>query len=107
MVTDFSVGLYSTAESPFASVDLGEDAYRPVDIRQFGKGHALVEAMTVLHDRDRGPVAAPVIARFADGSRTGARPIDPSLPTALSGTSLVGREVELTTKEGKVSYLPL
>jgi acetyl-CoA C-acetyltransferase len=106
MVTDFSVGLYSTSEGPFASIDLGEGTYRPVDVRPFGKGRALVEAMTVLHDRDRGPVAAPVIARLADGSRTGARPADPQLPAALSGTSLVGQEVELTMDNGKVSYVP-
>ena len=107
MVTDFSVGLYSTDEGSFASTDLDEGTYRPVEIRQIGMGRALVEAMTVLHDRDRGPVAAPVIARLVDGSRTGARPVDPLLPTALSGTSLVGREVELTTEREKVSYAPL
>lgn len=48
-------------------------------------------------------MAAPVIARFADGSRIGVRAADPSLPAALSGTSLVGREVVVSTDEGRAT----
>jgi hypothetical protein len=58
----------------------------------------------VLHERDAGPVAAPVIARLPDGSRVGARPATPDLPAALSGTSLVGTEVQLATRDGHTLY---
>jgi hypothetical protein len=60
--------------------------------------------MTVLHERDAGPVAAPVIARLPDGSRVGARAATPDLPAALSGTSLVGRQVQLVTRGEHVHY---
>jgi hypothetical protein len=60
--------------------------------------------MTVLHDRDRGPVEAPVIARLPSGARVGARCADPAIAEDLSGRNIVGREVELTTVDGKVYY---
>ena len=81
-VDDFGVGLYSRAEpergrSPAAT----RCARRPsgVVIARTGDEVAEVIAATVLHDRDGGPVAAPVIVRLADGSRLGARAADPSI----------------------------
>lgn len=106
MVTDFSVGLYGVSDEPYRDSDLGEITSNAVEIRPAGDGRAVVDAMTVLHDRHRGPMAAPIIARLPDGSRVGARLAEPSLASELSGTSLVGREVDLTTIAGKVVYEP-
>ncbi|MCU1373608.1 MAG: acetyl-CoA acetyltransferase [Actinomycetia bacterium] len=110
VINDFSVGVYSAAE-PHRSVrfDDGADITAALEgtavavVRQ-ADGPATVEAMTVLHERDAGPVAAPVIARLPDGSRVGARAATPDLPAALSGTSLVGREVHLVTRGEHVHY---
>jgi acetyl-CoA C-acetyltransferase len=107
MVNSFSVGVYGTTDEPFTSLDLGTAGRRVVEVHQSASGPAVVEAMTVLHDARQGPVAAPVIARLPDGSRIGVTAGDPALPGQLSGSSLVGREVRLTTgDDGKTTYLP-
>jgi acetyl-CoA C-acetyltransferase len=109
---DFAVGLYST-EGPRRAgtfeeaTDVKEalaEVARPI-ARQ-ATGEATVDAMTVLHERDAGPVAAPIIARLPDGSRVGARAADPELAAALSGTSLVGRQVRLEDRGDHVHYTP-
>ena len=107
MVDDFSVGIYTTGDAPFASADLGTVAVDPVVTRADGEGRAVVDAMTVLHERDRGITAAPVIARFEDGTRIGARAGDPHLPEELAGTSLVGREVTIANEDGRAVYAPV
>lgn len=103
MVNDFAAGIYSTAEYSFAFHDLGPLEDTVVELAPEVDGAAVVEAMTVLHERS-GPTAAPIIARLPDGRRIGARAGNPTLPAELSGKSLVGREVTLTTHDGKVSY---
>jgi acetyl-CoA C-acetyltransferase len=104
MVTDFSIGVYGLGEAPFRAAELAVADPPQVPSARTAQGTGVVEAMTVLHDRDRGPVEAPVIARLASGARIGARCADPAMPGDLSGRNLVGREVKLTTKEGKVYY---
>ena len=106
MVDDFSVGIYSTGDAPFRSADLGVVA-PGAELRPDGSGRAVVDAMTVLHDRDLGPTNAPIIARFEDGSRLGARAADADLPATLAGTSLVGREVIIDTVDGRSRYTPV
>ena len=108
MMNDFALGFYGVSDGPCEILDLGESAESPVATAVSAAGTAVVEAATVLHDKDQGPVAAPIIARLPDGSRTGARAADPGLPAALAGgRTLVGREVALTTSEaGFVTYLP-
>jgi acetyl-CoA C-acetyltransferase len=109
---DFSVGLYSVDEPRRDPVfedakDITETLARtscPVAVEP--EGVAVVEAMTVFHERDAGATSAPVIARMPDGSRAGARAADPELPAALSGTSLVGREVHLDQRDGQTVYTP-
>jgi acetyl-CoA C-acetyltransferase len=109
---DFSVGLYSVDEPrrPGRFVEATDitEALEPLAVphAQEANGTAVVDAMTIFHERDAGPVSAPLIARLPDGSRVGARPADPELPATLSGTSLVGREVRLTTVDGTTTYLP-
>ena len=110
---DFSVGLFSVEpprrDQSFAEATDITEACRDTAVHSTPEatGRAVVEAMTVFHERDRGPVEAPVVARLADGSRTGARPADPELPSALSGTSLVGTEVELAVVDGATVYAPI
>ncbi len=108
MMTDFAFGVYATAGRPCALHDLGTHTVNAVETVDVAEGPALVEAATVLHDSDRGPVAAPIIARLPGGTRVGARAGDPGLPAALAGgPSLVGREVLLSTgDDGRVRYEP-
>ncbi len=109
---DFAVGLLSVDEPP-APADFRELpelteslATRAVPTTTGASGTAVVEAMTVFHERDAGPVAAPVIARLPDGSRVGARAGDPELPLQLSRRSLVGEEIVLTPADGTTTYVP-
>jgi acetyl-CoA C-acetyltransferase len=108
MLTDFSVGLYGAVDSACQQLDLGKSTANPVETVSVASGIAVVDAATVLHDKDRGPVHAPIVARLADGTRTSAIAGDPTLPAALAGrVSLVGREVQLSTsQDGQVTYLP-
>lgn len=108
MLTDFALGVYATGGGPCELRDLGKHTEQAVETVATGEGVGLVEAATVLHDAEHGPVAAPVIARLADGTRIGARSADPQLPAALAGApSLIGRDVKLTTDgEGHVTYSP-
>jgi hypothetical protein len=103
-VNDFSMGVYGTDERPRVTEDLGELVDRRVPLTTEASGSAVVEAMTVLHERGRGPVAAPVVARLDDGTRVGARAASADLAAELSGTSLVGRRVLLATRDGRITY---
>jgi acetyl-CoA C-acetyltransferase len=108
MMTDFAVGLFGAVDGTLQQLDLGKDTPDEVATVSQASGFAVVDAATVLHDRDRGPTEAPVIARLPDGSRVGAVAGDPELPKALADqVSLVGREVQLSTSaDGSVTYLP-
>jgi acetyl-CoA C-acetyltransferase len=109
MANDFAVGIYGPADADAGGsdaggrevgappLDLGLVADEPVLLRPMADGPAVVEAMTVLHDRG-GPTGVAVIARLPDGSRVGARAADPAAPAACSGTTLVGREVRLSAR---------
>ncbi len=68
-------------------------------------GSAIVEASTVVHDRDAGPTSAPMIARLADGRRVLAT-AGPEIARALSGDSLVGRTVDVVPGTGAPTYSP-
>ncbi|HET6875436.1 MAG TPA: hypothetical protein VFH70_11680 [Acidimicrobiales bacterium] len=103
MVNYSSVGIYSLDPVPFA---WAEDEPVPVQVESnpAPQGRAMVDAMTVLHDRDGGPVAAPIIGRTAGGARFGARLADPAEAAELAGTSLVGTEVEVVSEGGQTRY---
>ena len=96
-VDDFGVGLYarSTPDRPFTYAESLRPPSPGVTIARTGDEVAEVIAATVLHDRDAGPVEAPVIVRLADGSRLGARAADPSIAADVAGTTLVGRHVRV------------
>lgn len=109
-VDDFSVGLYAADPPAHGCSVETETVYpddAPVPVTRTADGVAVVEACTVMHERDAGPVAAPVIARLPDGSRIGARARDPELPASLSGRSLVGTEVRITSAGDKAFYEPV
>ena len=113
LVSNFAVGFFSTTpgEVPFLHDDCADIEARlagekvAVDLQ--AEGLAVVEAMTVLHDRDNGPNAAPVFARFPDGRRTGAVPISINLASELSETSLIGHEVCIKMADGVPVYDPV
>jgi acetyl-CoA C-acetyltransferase len=67
-------------------------------------GEAIVEAFTVEHDREKGPVRAPIYGRLTDGRRVVATPADPSIPAAISGRSIVGETVRVRAGEGGTVY---
>lgn len=107
-VDDFGVGLYSRSdpERPFAYADSLRPPTSGVVIARTGDEIAEVIAATVLHDRDAGPVEAPVIVRLADGSRLGAKAASPAIAVAVAGTTLVGRRVRVRTDGDAVVWLP-
>lgn len=67
-------------------------------------GEAVVDAFTVEHDREHGPVRAPIYATLLDGRRVVAVPADASIPAQLSGRSIVGDTVRVRTGEGGTVY---
>jgi acetyl-CoA C-acetyltransferase len=112
MLEKFAVGLFSTELSsrPYHSerrddiADLLVAEATPISRSWDGPG--TIYAGTVLHDRDRGPIAAPIIADLPDGSRIGARAPDTALP-GLSGSALVGENVRIFTRDGDAYYEPV
>lgn len=112
-VTKHAVGVYSASPPPrgWRHADCAPDQARidatAVPVAADGSGDAVVEAMTVIHDRRAGPTSAPVFARLADGRRVVAVPADPALPAALSGTTLVGSRVRVAPGEGAPRYEPV
>jgi len=111
-VGDFSAGVYrgTPPERPWRN-DLCLDVEaqlrtESVAVEPGRHGWAEVEAMTVVHDRNDGPFAAPVFARFADGTRVGASLAVPAMAADLDGTSLVGQQVRIEVRDGQPCYWP-
>lgn len=63
-------------------------------------GTGEVVAMTVIHDRERGPMSAPAVVRLPDGRQTIALHGTDDLPRELSGRSLVGEKVTVRPGSG-------
>lgn len=74
-----------------------EDAVEIVPARE---GKATVESMTVVHDREQGPVRVVAVVRHDDGTRAGVRHASAAMAKALSGTSLVGERVPIVLHDG-------
>ncbi len=112
MAGNMAVAVLGTepGDRPWAS-NRGEDvterlvaAAAPADLGR--EGEAVVVAMTTCVDRDGVVTGAPVVAEFADGTRTGARPASCRLAADLSGVSLVGSKVRIALVEGRPVYEP-
>jgi acetyl-CoA C-acetyltransferase len=76
----------------------------PADLAR--EGEAVVVAMTTSVDRDGVVTGAPLIAEFADGTRTGARPVSDRLAADLAGISLVGSKVRISSVADRPVYEP-
>jgi acetyl-CoA C-acetyltransferase len=108
-VDDFGVGLYSRAapDRPFTFADSLRPPASDVVIARTGDEVADVIAGTVLHERDAGPIEAPVVVRLADGSRLGARAATRSIAAEVAGTTLVGRRVRVRPDGDGAVWLPI
>jgi len=101
MATNYSVGIYGLDDAPFRSAQPITSDAPAWPVSDVGHGRAVVEAMTVLHDPVTGPINAPIVARLATGERIGARSASATIAAELSGTCIIGEQVELeTTAEG-------
>jgi acetyl-CoA C-acetyltransferase len=105
-----SIGLYGT-EPPLNGWRLADTKKEQAKIdatalktASDASGEAVVDAFTVEHDREHGPVRAPIYATLTDGRRVVATPADPSIPAALSGRSIIGETVRVSTGEGGTTY---
>jgi acetyl-CoA C-acetyltransferase len=105
-----SIGIFSSspAKHGWRPADT-KDAQAKIDATAVetagdASGEAVVDAFTVEHDRDRGPVRAPIYATLSDGRRIVAVPADAKLPSELSGRSIVGEKVRVRTSEGGTVY---
>ena len=103
---DFGVCILDAAApaAPF-SFDEGTEVTaelraRDVRVAPEREGEVTVTAMTVAHDRNDGPVRAPMIVRFDDGTLAGARSPSVAATRALAGTSLVGQRVRVRQADG-------
>jgi acetyl-CoA C-acetyltransferase len=109
-VTKNAIGIYS-GEPPkngWGSPDMTEMQARidatALDVTSDGEGDATVVAFTVEHDKDLGPVRAPLYATLDDGRRVVAQLADASLPAQLSGRSIIGERVKVRSGEGGTVY---
>jgi acetyl-CoA C-acetyltransferase len=103
--SDFAATVFSSSRpsTPWSNEECddivpGLEAAR-VRVDQGREGDAVVDAMTILHDRDTGPAQVSLVASFADGARTGARSPDAAVARSLTGTSLVGHKVRIFTRD--------
>lgn len=69
-------------------------------------GPATIVAGTVIHDRERGPVKAPVLVDLPDGRRAVCGAVNEDAAAAVSGTDLVGMRVRLHRGEGAPMWEP-
>lgn len=98
-VTKHAVGVYGNQPPPrgFALPDLA-DAQAAIDgsalpVLAEGEGEAVVEAATVVFERDGTPTGAPIIATLGGGARVVATAAPDVDLTALVGRDLVGDRV--------------
>ncbi len=107
-ITKHSIGLWSTTppQRGFPRIDLRSEQAAidatavPLAEIDAVTGRARVEAFSVLHDRDEGPIAIPVVASMEDGTRVVARIDDPAFARAVSGMMLVGAEIKVRPQPG-------
>jgi acetyl-CoA C-acetyltransferase len=105
-----SIGIYSDEPSPngwrYAKTKDDQTKIDATALQTAGdaSGDAVVDAFTVEHDREHGPVRAPIYATLPDGRRIVAKPADAAIPPKVSGRSIVGETVHVQTAEGVTTY---
>jgi hypothetical protein len=75
-----------------------------LEVAADGEGIAIVDAFTIDHDREAGPVRAPAYATLEDGRRVVAVPATPDLPRELSGRNIVSETIRVRSGEGGTTY---
>lgn len=109
-MTKHSAGLYSMQPPPngWRLADTSAAQARidatALEVAEGAEGTATVDMFTVEHDRDRGPVRAPVYATLADGRRIMAQAADASMAADISGTSIIGARIRVRSGEGGAVY---
>lgn len=105
-LTKHAVGLYGTTPPPlgFRSLETAEaqalvdsGARTCVSARELVAGPAVVDASTVLYERDGTASAAPVIATLADGRRVAAAAAQ-GMAAQVAGQFLVGARAQIEQK---------
>jgi acetyl-CoA C-acetyltransferase len=109
-VTKNALGIYSATPPPngWQAPDMTKAQERidatALEVTGDGEGPAIVDAFTVEHDREHGPVRAPLYATLADGRRVVAVPTDADIPRQISGRSIIGEKVNIRSGEGGTVY---
>jgi acetyl-CoA C-acetyltransferase len=103
--SDFAAGVFSTEPPPAGWSHDECDDVKPqleaarVRVDEGRDGVAVVDAMTILHDRSAGPTRVALVATFEDGARVGAQSPSAEVARALSGESLVGHKVQVFVRD--------
>jgi acetyl-CoA C-acetyltransferase len=105
--SDFAAGVFSSERPEAGWVHDQCDDVKPaleaarVRVDEAREGVAIVDAMTVLHDRADGPTRVALVASFDDGARVGAQSPSAAVARALTGESLVGHRVRVYVRDGR------
>ena len=108
--TKMALGVYGGSPAPngWRHPDMSDVQARidatALEVVADAEGDAVVDGFTVEHDRDDGPVRAPLYATLADGRRVVAVAADADGPKQLSGRSIIGEKVRIRTGEGSPVY---
>jgi len=111
-VTKHGVGLYSATPPPngwrHADTSAAQAAIDATALDVVtgadAAGEATVDAFTVIHDREQGPLRVPVIATRPDGRRVCAVVEDAAFAAEVSGGMLVGRRVDVRPTPDSLTY---
>jgi acetyl-CoA C-acetyltransferase len=108
MITKHGMALWSS-EPPrngFRSADISDETMRQSVVRELSPAHdgtARVDGYTVVHSRDGEPERAIIVATTDDGRRCVAASSDAALAAAMTTEEWVGRAVDVTGAEFRVS----
>jgi acetyl-CoA C-acetyltransferase len=108
--SDFAAGVFSAQRHGAGWVHDECEDVRPqleaarVPVDEGREGVAVVDAMTVLHDRTEGPTRVALVASFEDGTRVGAQSPSAEVARALSGESLAGHKVRVFTRDSRAYF---
>jgi acetyl-CoA C-acetyltransferase len=108
--TKMALGIYGGSPPPngWRHPDLSEAQARidatALEIASEPDGKATVDGFTVEHDKEAGPVRAPIYATLDNGQRVVAVAADAGLPKEISRRSIIGEKVSVRTGEGGVVY---